>query len=527
MATIVLAGGTVVDGTGSPPRLADVVIDDTRLETVDGHAERSGATILDVTGLTVCPGFVDIHTHSDLTLFSTPLAHSKIRQGVTTEVVGNCGLGVTPSPPGSDLRAIREANGYLDLDPAVDVSWHSTGTYLAALEQQRPALNVATLTGHMPLRIGVVGFDARPATANELAGMRNLLAESFAHGAIGLSTGLNYAPACYAEFDELLGLGATVAAHDRIFTWHVRNYSDELIPAVQQALDVARETGCRTQISHLTVVGQRNWGSVSRALELIDAARSEGCRVTVDIYPYLHGNAPLSQMLPSWSQEGGSAAMTKRLADPVIRNRIRSEWAGRPTSWEEIVVNWVPEGHPAQAVVGMDIATIAGERGVEGDEVALDLLAALGPSVMMVAGGRSEQDLLDVLAHPATVVASDGQSLDPAGVTGRGSPHPRSYGCFPRYLSRYAGAADDAFADAIRRCTGEPARIAGLTGRGLLAPGAYADVVVLDRERLLDKATMTQPHQFPEGIKMVFVNGTSVVENGAHTGERAGQVLRA
>jgi N-acyl-D-aspartate/D-glutamate deacylase len=533
MTEYVLAGGTVADGSGSLPYLADVIIGDGRIRAITpvpaGAAVPAapGATIVDATGLTVCPGFVDIHTHSDLTLLSSPFAHSKVRQGVTTEVVGNCGLGVTPSPPGTDLQAIRAANSYLDLDPSIAVSWHTIDGYLAAVEERRPAVNVATLTGHLPLRIGVVGFAGRAASAAEISQMRELLTDSLAAGSLGLSTGLVYAPACYADMAELVGLAETVAAHDRVFAWHVRDYADDLLPSVSQALDVARATGCRTQISHLTALGRRNWGNVARALELIDAARDEGCRVTVDIYPYLHGNAPLSQLLPSWAQEGGTAEMGKRLTDPAVRERIRGEWVGLPVTWDEVVISWVPAGHPAGAIVGRDVASVAAERDVAGDDVALDLLAELGTAVMIVAGGRSENDLVAALEHPATVVASDGLSLDPAGPTGSGSPHPRSYGCFPRYLARYARTGDAGFADALRRCTSAPAQAAGLTGRGLLRTGAAADVVVLDRGALMDCASLTQPHQFPVGVALVMVNGTVVVDGNGHTGRRPGQVIRA
>jgi N-acyl-D-amino-acid deacylase len=344
---------------------------------------------------------------------------------------------------------------------------------------------------------------------------------------LGFSTGLNYAPASYADMDELVGLGQTVAEHDRLFTWHLRDYAGSLLPAVQQCLEVARRTGCRTEISHLTTVGKRNWGSVARALELVDAARAEGLSVNVDIYPYLHGNAPLAQLLPGWSQDGGAAAMALRLPQREVRDAIRAEWAVAERDWTEIVISGVPEGDPRQELVGQDIASIAQTQGVHPDEVALDILAALGPSVMIFAGGRCESDLLDVLRHPAAVIASDGMSLDPSGPTGKSMPHPRSYGCFPRYLARYVDGSDAAFADAVRRCTSAPADVAGLTGRGRLVPGASADIVVLDRSALADRATMTDPHQFPAGIEQVIVNGQTVVDGGQPAGRRPGAVIRA
>lgn len=509
--SLVLAGGLVVDGTGAPPRPADVLIENGQVRAI-GTVDAAGSEVRDVTGAIVCPGFVDIHTHSDLTVLSGPQARSKVHQGVTTEVVGNCGLGVAPMVDGADRASIRAAVSYLDLDPDVEWTWHDVAGYLAAVDAARPSVNIATLTGHLPLRAGVVGFDDRPATAGELARMCELLESSFAAGSVGLSTGLVYAPLCYARDEELLALARVAAAHDRVFAWHVRDYADELLASVTQALDIARRTGGRVQISHLTAVGRRNWGTVLRALGLVDAARDEGLDAGVDIYPYLYGNAPLAQVLPAWAQEGGSEAMARRLRDEGVRARIRSAWQGRAVGWDEITVSWVPPGSAAESLVGQVISS---------DELALDLLAEHTTQVLMIAGGRSEDDLRAVLSHPAAVVASDGLCLDPDGVTGAGAPHPRSYGCFPRYLSRYRGAD---LAAAVARCTSAPARVAGLD-RGVLRAGGAADVVVFDPERLADTATITAPQTYPDGINLVLVGGEVVVDGGAHTGRRPGTAI--
>ena len=516
---LLLTGGRVVDGSGSPEVSADVLVRDGRIAAIGTGL--SASVVRDVTGRVICPGFVDIHTHSDLTLLSDPRALSKVHQGVTTEVVGNCGLGVAPLAPGAPVGLIRQAVGYLDLDPAVDWSWPDLAGYFAALTAAGPGVNVASLVGHLALHGSVVGFTDRPAGAAEVDRMCGLLGEALDAGAVGLSTGLVYAPLPYVRDDELLALASVVAGRDRIFTWHVRNYDDALVDSVTQAVRVARATGARTQISHLAAVGRRNWGAVRRALDLVDAANADGFDVGVDIYPYLHGNAPLSQLLPAHTQEGGPEAWMPRLADPAVRAEVRDAWVDRPTGWDEITVSWTSRPAP-DPVVGQTVAALAGAAGVDGAQVVLDLLAALGNGVLMTAGGRSDDDLRAVLGHPATVVASDGLALDPGGVTGAGVPHPRSYGTFPRYLHRYATDLPDA----VRRCTSAPAARVGLADRGSLRPGAPADVVVFDPARLADRATFTAPHQFAAGIDLVLVNGAVTVDGGEHTGVRAGSVLR-
>ncbi|GAA3940748.1 D-aminoacylase [Actinomadura viridis] len=523
MTDLLITGGTVADGTGAAPRRADVAVADGRVEAVGDLAGRPAARTLDAAGHVVTPGFVDVHTHSDLTLLSEPRAHSAVRQGVTTVVVGNCGLGVTPVA--ADREALRAAAGYLDLDPAVRWDWSDLPGYLGALGAARPSVNVAALVAHIPLRAAAAGFGDRPAGAAELDRMRGLLDDALAAGAAGVSTGLVYAPACYAREDELETLGRAAAARGRLFAWHVRDYADGLLGSVRQALRVAASTGCRTQISHLVAVGRRNHGSVARALELIDDARAAGVDVAFDIYPYLAGNAPLSQLLPAWAQEGGEGPMRERLADRAVRARIAAGWRDMPHSWDDITVSRVPDG--AGDVTGRTVAAIARGAGTDPREVALDLTAAYGNGVQMVAGGRSERDLLDALTHPAAVVGSDGQALDPDGPTGRGVPHPRSYGCYPRLFAEYVRRPGGlGLAEAVRKCTSAPAERAGLTGRGVLRPGAVADIAVFDPARIADRATFTAPQQYPDGIRAVLVGGRPVVEDGAHGGARPGEILR-
>ena len=520
---LVLTGGVVYDGTGGPGRPVEVGIRSGRFVLDPGAVPT--ASVIDVSGLALCPGFVDIHTHSDLTLLSGPSGPSSLRQGVTTQVVGNCGLGVAPLPAelagGSDSAEIRSAAAYLDLDPAIPVTWRDIAGYLAALERARPAGNVATLVPHNPVRAGVVGFEARPSSVKERESIARLAAEGMDAGAVGVSTGLVYPPANSADDDELVALAEVVAERDKVFAWHVRDYADGLLPSVQQAIAVARRTGCRLQISHLAAVGRRNWGSVARALEDIDLANDDGCDIAVDCYPYLAGSAPLSQLLPAWALAGGETLMRSRLSESRARRAVQQEWRQAHFEWPDIMIAVVP-ADADDGAVGRTVAELAAADGREGSDLVLEMLAEHGHSVLMVAFGRDERDLRTVLAHPRSMVASDGLAIDPTGITGSaGLPHPRSFGCFPRFLSRYC----DDLADGIRRCTSAPADRVGLRDRGRIADGLPADLVVFDPATLSDTATFAEPQQFPTGIALVLVNGQIAVQNDQQSATRSGEVL--
>ncbi|MBB5785439.1 amidohydrolase family protein [Jiangella mangrovi] len=522
---LLITGGTVVDGTGADGVRADVAVADGVIVAVGGvAAEAEAARVIDAAGKVVCPGFVDLHTHSDLTLLSAPEARSAVHQGVTTTVIGNCGLGVAPLPAGANVAAVRAAVGYLDLDPSVDWDWTSWSEYADTLAAARPSVNVAGLVGHLPLHAGVVGFEDRPAAERDLAAMAYLLAEALDAGAVGLSTGLMYAPLTFAGRAELVALAEVVADHDALFAWHLRDYGDDVLPAVQEALDVAAATGVRTQLSHLTAVGRRNWGSVAKALELIDTARDEGLDVAVDMYPYLAGNAPLSQRLPAWAQAGGEDAMRARLADADVVARIREAWSGQAVGWDEITVNSAPG---APEVVGWTVTELAASSGTDADTIAVDLIARFGNAVSMVAGGRDGGDLRAVLSHPASVIGSDGQALDLTGPTAEGNPHPRSYGTYARLLSEYVADGTLTLPEAIRKCTSGAAHRAGITDRGTITAGQAADIVILDAGRLADRATFADPRRYPAGVDTVIVNGEPTAGQGDHTGARAGHVLRA
>lgn len=524
MYDIILRGGSVIDGTGTSARNADVAIADGRIVSVAPFIQEAATTELDVRGRIVCPGFVDIHTHSDLTLLSAPSATSALTQGTTTQVVGNCGLGLVPRTASTDAQAVRASAAYLDLDPDVPTDWTTVAGYLKAVRAARPAVNVLTLVPHGPVRAAAVGFENRPASPRELRHMADLVEQAFQDGAAGLSTGLVYPPQCFAEDEELITLANVAAGHDRIFAWHVRDYADELIPSIEQCLRVARATGVRTQISHLSAVGQRNWSAVAQVLGLVDDGRRAGLDIGIDIYPYVAGSCPLAQTVPSGVQAGGDERLRQQMRDPAVVRNVLEEWSRRPWGWEETIISWIPGGEDSADadLVGCSVVEAALGRRCTPDELALDLLIRYGSAVLIVVFGRSEEVLETVLSHPATVVASDGFALGLVGPTAQGVPHPRSYGCFPRYLSRY-GAGD--LPDAIRRCTSAPALRVGLKDRGRVEPGFIADLVVLDFDNLQDTASFDQPHQASKGIDHVIVAGCLALEAGRPTGRRDGVVV--
>jgi N-acyl-D-amino-acid deacylase len=523
---LVIEGGTVVDGSGARAVRADVGVRSDRVTAIGDLGTAAAAERIDAGGLTVCPGFVDLHSHSDLTLLSDGRARSKVRQGVTTEVVGNCGMSAAPAP--ADRAAeVRGAVALIDLDPGVDATWTDMAGYRDAVRRRGTAVNVAPLAGHVSLRVAVNGQAAGSLDAAGLARLEGAADQALADGAVGLSTGLMYPPARFADETELLVLGRAAARADAMLAVHMRDYGAGLVAAVDEAIAIADRTGCRLQISHLAVAGRRNWGSVAYALARVDAATARELDVAADIYPYLAGSANLSQLLPGWAQEGGADAIVERLADPATRDRIRAEWREHlHLGWDEVRVSLIDEA-VAPGVLGLTVEEAGAAMGLAADEAALELIARSGDRVQMVAFGRSRDDLLAVLRHPATAIGSDGLALDPDGPTGAGHAHPRSYGCYPRLLGRLVREEGVLPLErAVAMSTSIPAARARLEGRGTIAPGAFADLVVLDAERVIDEATFEAPTRFPEGIHHVVVNGRLVVRDRVQDDDaRPGRVL--
>ncbi|WP_329522200.1 N-acyl-D-amino-acid deacylase family protein [Spirillospora sp. NBC_01491] len=520
---VVITGGDVLDGTGAAPRRADVVVRGGQIaEIVPPGAARAGAgEVLDASGLVVAPGFIDLHSHADFSVQAHPAADTAVYQGVTTLLGGNCGF----SPfPVADAAALAGAVGFLGSE--LDWSWTDLDGYAAAVEADPPAINMAAQVGHQALRMAVVGAGERAATGAELARMRALLAESAEQGAFGFSTGLIYAPGSYASSDEVAALATTAAEHGLLYSTHMRDETSGLLAAVAEALDAARASGARLEISHLKVMGPANHGAVHAALAMIEDARAGGVDVTADVYPYTASSTTLTSRLPAWAMDGGPERLLERLMDRSTRARIAAALRarfGRDIAPEGVVVAELPDG-PYTRFTGRSLTDIGAELGTDPADAAMELLAAHQATVAIVNHAMDPGDVAAVLAHPLVSVASDGWTLRPSGP---GRPHPRSFGTFARVLGRYV--REDGLLtlpEAVRKMTSLPASRLGLTDRGEVRAGLTADLAVFDPGTVLDTSDFAHPWRLATGVRHVLVRGVPVLRDGTATGARPGRVLR-
>jgi N-acyl-D-amino-acid deacylase len=523
-----ITGGTVIDGSGTQGGRMDVGVRD---ETVVGLGDLSrepASRTLNASGRVVAPGFIDMHSHSDWRLWANRRAESKIRQGVTLEVVGNCGFSPAPASDEhlADLRGFA-----LYVPRGMDFRWRSMREYLVALDSEGLALNVIQLVGHGALRVSTMGFSRRAPTGTELAQMQREMADGLDAGAWGVSTGLIYAPGSYASTEEIVAVARAMRRRG-IYASHIRGEGATLLEAVDEAIRIGREAELPVQISHLKAAGRPNWGKVAQALARIDAAVAEGIDVQADVYPYTASSTSLRTLLPDWALEGGIDAMVARLADREVRERIRKELAAPVTGqslldrvgWEHIMIAYCPRRKDAE---GQRLSEIAAVRGMDPLDAAIELIVDEVGKASMILFQLDEADLARALTHPRVMIGSDGSSLAPYGELGEGKPHPRSYGTFPRVLGEYARERRlFSLPQAVHKMTGLPARRLGLKDRGLIRVGARADLVVFDARRIADVATYTDPHRYPTGIEHVLVNGRWVIRDGEHTGVLPGRVLR-
>ena len=519
MLDLKLAGGRVVDGTGAPPRRADVGITGTRIAALGDLTAAPARRTLDVSGLLVCPGFIDAHSHSDVHLLVAPAAPSKIHQGVTTEVIGNCGASAAPRFGAARLPADWEALG-------LPGTWTTFGEYRRLLEAARPAVNVVALVGHNLLRAGVVGYADRAATADEVRTMLRRLEQALDDGARGLSTGLIYPPGLFAGADEVAALADCVGRRGGVYASHLRNEGAGLIAALEEFLAAGRTGQGRLQISHLKTSGRENWARLDQALELIRRARATGSAVAADRYPYTAAWTDLDVVLPKWAKAGGRDAILARLRDPALRARLREELASSrpPEAWADVTIGSVTVAE-YRHLQGLALSEAARQLGREPVDTVLELLDRDELRTGAFFAGMSEENLRRILAEPYVMIGSDASLRTLDGPLSRDFPHPRAFGTFPKFLRLALEGRTVPLPEAIRKMTALPAEHFGLRERGRLAVGCYADVVAFRPETVRDRASYGQPRLLPDGIELVIVNGVVTLEGGALTGARAGCVL--
>ncbi len=493
--TWLLSHGTIIDGTGKQGYSGSVLFSNGRLTQVGSFAKPKGAREIDCRGCIIAPGFIDAHSHSDLQVLEG--RREKLVQGVTSEVVGNCGF--SAYPPAMDPAALRQFAGGI-LCGEGDWGWPSTQAYLDATEKSATA-NVISLVGHGSLRIAVAGNRQGPLARQDVNRMSALLEEAFAAGAIGFSTGLMYAPGSSAPPEELEQLCKTVARHGRVYTSHIRSYFKDLVPAIDEQIELARRSGCRLQISHLQAVGKPNWPQHVRALETIERARGDGIDIAFDCYPYVAGSTVLTQLLPQWVLDGGKDAMLGRLGDPQQSKNIKAEIEGEfPWSWSDIFISAVHSAGNSSAV-GHNLQEIAALRSVRPIDAMIDLLIEEEGRVNMLSFNQSEENLRLSIQHPLSIIISDGFYV-------HGKAHPRLYGTFPLLLGQMCRERQWlSLEEAIHKVTEQPAERFHIADRGVLRPGAFADVTVFDPASVNSPATYETPDRSPTGIQYVFRNG--------------------
>jgi N-acyl-D-amino-acid deacylase len=519
---------TVYDGTGSDGFKADILIDGDKIAEIRPGIRRvaaaPGAHVIDGAGLAAAPGFIDIHSHSEFSLLAEPAAPSKIMQGVTTEVSGNCGLSAAPLI-GEAASARRKDLDELD----VVLAWSDFDEFFHLMKSARPAVNFATYCGHGNLRGSVMGYSDRTPTEAEFVRMETLLDEAMRSGALGLSTGLIYPPGVYSKTDELVRLAKVAARHGGVYTSHMRSEGARVIEAIEETLAVGRGADIPVQVSHLKTAGPPNWQKISSIIETIEKARADGIRITADRYPYTASSTDLDAILPAWAYEGGAKEELKRLKDLSIREKLTDEvLKGHPVPeyWDRVMVASVVTDRN-RGLEGKTLAQAARMRNQEPVEALFDILIEEEVRAQAIFFSMSEDNLKTFLRQPWMMVGSDSTARGVTGVTRQGKPHPRGFGSFPRVLGRYV--RDEGvltMPQAVRKMSGMPADKLGLAGRGYLKEGFFADIVIFDPDTVSDTATFEDPYRFPAGISHVFVNGELAVEGGVQTKARAGRVLR-
>ncbi len=519
---LIIQNGTVVDGIGNKEFRADIGISGEYIKRVGNLQNAKAETVIDASNRIVSPGFIDIHTHTDTEILINPKAESKIRQGVTTELGGNCGGSSFPrKQPISDATKRRvEKND-------TPRNWTDLKGFHAAINSKGTAVNHATLVGQGTVRSLAMGDDQREPTPDELEVMRKMVAEAMEQGAFGISSGLEYTPSGFADTAELIELCKIVSRYGGFYATHIRSEDKAVLEALGEAIYIAEAANLPLQIAHFKAVGSTNWWKLPKMFDLVERASSRGLSVTLDRYPYIAFSTGLSIIFPQWALDGGMGKLIERLKDKDIRLSLKAETLKKVAGygWEKIVISNVQK-EKNDHLIGKNIGEAAAAVGSDPYEFACNLIVDEGRDVSHIGFGMNEETTEAVLKHPLAMLGSDGSSLAPYGPLSGGKPHPRNYGTFPRFLGYYVRERKLlSLPQAIKKMSSMPAARLGLRDRGSIRRGSYADIVVFDPKTIADKATFIDPHQYPVGIDYVLVNGTVVVDHGKHTEKLPGKVL--
>ncbi len=523
---IIIKNGEIIDGTGRKGFAADLGIKDGKISAIGNLSNADATKIIDAKGLKVVPGFIDIHSHTDVDLINNPKAESKIRQGVTTEVTGQDGFSWGPLGGPELDRSLEEFKKEYN----EELSWRTLKEFLDNFSSRKFSPNIITMLGLGTIREFVVGLDNRPASEDEMKLMFAEVAKGIEAGAIGVSTGLEYTPGSFATTEELIEMCKAVPEKYRLYATHMRNEDDTVLEAIDEAIRIAKESGSRLQISHLKVSGKSNWHKADAALEMIDKAIEQGIEVDANRYPYVAYYTGLANLFPLWSRDGGTAKFLERLKDPALESKIK-DYAEQKVSnldgdWNGVLISNIPKDE-MRVYQGKTIKQIAEESSQACYEAAVKLIIDSENSVDMVGFGMEEESTEKIIAHPRVMIASDYGSHAPYPPMNKVIAHPRAYGTFPRAIAKYVRERKIcSLEEMIKKMTSMPADKIKLNDRGRLEEGKFADVVLFDYNKILDKATYVEPHQYPEGIPYVIVNGEVVIDQSEHTGAFPGKVLR-
>ncbi|MBI3734061.1 MAG: D-aminoacylase [Chloroflexi bacterium] len=515
---VLIKGGVLYDGGGGEPYAADLAIQGDRIAAIGDLPDARAQTVIDARGLAVAPGFINMLSWAVESLIADGRSQSDIRQGVTLEVMGE---GRSMGPLNEAMKQeMRQRQGAIQYD----IAWTTLGEYLDFLARRGVSTNVASFLGAETLRIHALGYADRPPTAAELDQMRALTHQAMQEGAMGLSTYLIYAPACYAHTDELIALAEVAASYGGLYISHIRDEDDHILDALDEFLTIARQAKARAEIYHLKCSGEANWGQLDLVIQKIEAARAEGLAITADMYTYTASSNNISSTIPAWAHEGGFEALLQRLKDRAARERIRPE-ISLPSAEKVLLVSFRSDA--LRPLTGKTLAEIAALRGVSPEDTVMDLIVEDDSGIGAVYFKMSEENVRRQIALPWVSFGSDGQSMSSEGVFLRSNTHPRAYGNFARLLGKYVREERIiTLPEAVRRLTALPAANLRLDRRGRLARGYFADVVAFDPDTIRDNATFDRPHQYATGMAHVLVNGVPVLTDGEHTGATPGRVVR-